>query len=257
MAGKILASWSTRMTARNFPFSFAAFLTAVCIAVGACSRGCTGESNTNVANVPADIQALFDKPLYKNATWGLRVVGDSGKVLIDLRPHYSFFIGSVRKVFSVGELLNEVGPTHRYDTPVYRQGETANGGVLRGNLILVASADLTMGGRTNPDGTIAISNYDHNEADSLGNAVLTQPNPLAGYIALAKQVAASGVTKIAGNVVIDDRLFQPFNYRGEFDLKPIFVNDDVVDLTINPTAAGSPASVVWRPMSAAGSSFRV
>jgi D-alanyl-D-alanine carboxypeptidase/D-alanyl-D-alanine-endopeptidase (penicillin-binding protein 4) len=70
-------------------------------------------------------------------------------------------------------------------------------------------------------------------------------------------VAASGVTKIAGNVVIDDRLFQPFNYRGEFDLKPIFVNDDVVDLTINPTAAGSPASVVWRPMSAAGSSFRV
>jgi D-alanyl-D-alanine carboxypeptidase len=139
----------------------------------------------------------------------------------------------------------------RYDTPVYRQGKIANGGVLQGNLILVASGDLTMGGRTNPDGTVALSNFDHNEADSLGNAVLTEPNPLAGYVALAHQVAASGITAIKGNVVIDDRLFQPFNFRGEFDVKPIFVNDDVVDLTINPGAAGTPASVVWRPMSAA------
>ena len=124
-------------------------------------------------------------------------------------------------------------------------------GVLHGNLILEASGDLTMGGRTNPDGTIAVSDYDHNEADSLGNAVLTAPNPLAGYIKLARQVAAAGVKEITGNVIIDDRLFQPYNFRGEFDLKPIFVNDDVVDLTINPTTAGSPASVVSRPISAA------
>jgi D-alanyl-D-alanine carboxypeptidase/D-alanyl-D-alanine-endopeptidase (penicillin-binding protein 4) len=81
--------------------------------------------------------------------------------------------------------------------------------------------------------------------------VLTAPNPLAGYIALARQVAKAGVKEIAGNVVIDDRLFQPYNFRGEFDLRPIFVNDDVVDLTINPTTAGSPASVVSRPISAA------
>ncbi|HEV3114796.1 MAG TPA: D-alanyl-D-alanine carboxypeptidase [Candidatus Binataceae bacterium] len=81
--------------------------------------------------------------------------------------------------------------------------------------------------------------------------MLTAPNPLAGYIALARQVAKAGVKEIAGNVVIDDRLFQPYNFRGEFDLRPIFVNDDVVDLTINPTTAGSPASVVSRPISAA------
>ncbi len=206
----------------------------------------------DAVDVPADIKAVLDKPLYKNSVWGLRVVDlSTGKELINLEPHCQFFIGSVRKVFSVGQLLNEVGPARRYNTPVYRKGEINRAGVLRGDLILVASGDLTMGGRTNPDGSVAITDYDHNEADSLGNALLTKPNPLAGYRALARQVAKSGVTEITGDVVIDDRLFQPFNFRGEFDVKPIFVNDDVVDLTINPTTPGDRASVVWRPVSAA------
>ena len=98
---------------------------------------------------------------------------------------------------------------------------------------------------------IAVANFDHNEADSLGNATLTKPNPLAGYIELAQQVAKSGVKEITGNVIIDDRLFQPFNFRGQFDVRPIFVNGDLVDLSIRPTAPGKPASVEWRPVSAA------
>jgi D-alanyl-D-alanine carboxypeptidase len=201
--------------------------------------------------VPKDIQSIFDKPLYKGATWGLRVTDSDGKVLIDYNPQQTFFIGSVRKIFSVGQLLNVVGPDHAYDTPVYRTGTVDSAGELHGNLVLVASGDLTMGGRTRPDGAIAISKFDHNEADSLGNAVLTEPDPLAGYAELARQVAASGIRKIDGDVVIDDRLFQPFNFRGQFNVTPIFVNDDVVDLTINPTAAGNAASVNWRPQSAA------
>src|SRR5579884_2973234 len=96
------------------------------------------------AGVPSDIRAVFGKPMYKHAIWGLRVL-DGSKVLIDLHPGRKFFIGSVRKVFSVGELLDAVGPNHRYDTPVYRTG-AVRGGVLHGNLVIVASGDLTMGG---------------------------------------------------------------------------------------------------------------
>jgi D-alanyl-D-alanine carboxypeptidase len=204
------------------------------------------------SEIPADIKAIFQKPAYENSIWGLRVVDlETQKVLINVRRNYDFVIGSVRKVFSIGELLNEIGPTHRYNTPVYRRGEVDRKGVLHGDLILVASGDLTMGGRTNPDGTIAVTNFDHNEADSLGNAQLTAPDPLAGYIALAEQVAKQGITQITGDFVIDDRLFQPFFFRGQFDLRPIFVNDDMVDLTINPTTPGNPASVPWRPVSAA------
>jgi len=211
-----------------------------------------GNCHNNSANVPADVKAVFDKPAYKNAIWGLRVVDPgTGKELMDLQPQCNFYIGSVRKIFSVGELLNQVGPDHRYNTPVYRRGELNGAGVLQGDLVLVASGDLTMGGRTNPDGTIAVANFDHNEADSLGNATLTKPNPLAGYIELAQQVAKSGVKEITGNIIIDDRLFQPFNFRGQFDVRPIFVNGDLVDLSIRPTTLGKPASVEWRPVSAA------
>jgi D-alanyl-D-alanine carboxypeptidase len=211
-----------------------------------------GNCGDNSAKVPADIKAVFDKPAYKNATWGLRIVDlGTGKELIDLQPRCKFYIGSVRKVFSVGELLDQIGPGHRYNTPVYRHGNLNGAGVLHGDLVLVASGDLTMGGRTNPNGTIAFTDFDHNEADSLGNATLSKPNPLAGYIELAKQVARSGVKEITGDVVIDDRLFQPFNFRGQFDVRPIFVNGDLVDLSIRPTTPGKPASVRWRPVSAA------
>ncbi len=200
--------------------------------------------------VPADIQKIFAKPLYKNATWGLRVL-DGSKVLIDVHPERKFFIGSVRKVFSVGQLLDAVGPDHRYDTHVYRIGNV-NGTVLHGNLIIVASGDLTMGGRTNPDGSIAVSNWDHNEADSLGNAILTKPNPLAGYERLSRAVKAAGITRVDGDVIVDDRLFKPFNFRDEFDVRPIFVNDDVVDVTITPGAdVGAKTALTHRPVSAA------
>ena len=46
-------------------------------------------------------------------------------------------------------------------------------------------------------------------------------------------------------------MFRPFDFRGEFKVTPIFVNDDVVDLTINPTAPGSAALITWRPTSSA------
>ncbi|MFY9718338.1 MAG: D-alanyl-D-alanine carboxypeptidase, partial [Candidatus Cybelea sp.] len=201
--------------------------------------------------VPTDIAAVFDKPLYKSGVWGLRVL-DGDKVIFDLNPQRPFYIGSVRKIFSVGQLLDAVGPDHTYDTPVYRTGTIDGNGVLHGNLIVVASGDLTMGGRTNPDGSIAVSNWDHNEADGLGNAILTKPNPLAGYTTLARAVRGAGIKRVTGNVVIDDRLFQPFFFRKQFYVRPIFVNDDVVDATIVPGGTpGALANVTTRPISAA------
>jgi D-alanyl-D-alanine carboxypeptidase/D-alanyl-D-alanine-endopeptidase (penicillin-binding protein 4) len=228
--------------------ALAVSLLLVCSATGSASA----QHLADPANVPSDIKAIMDKPHYKGAIWGLRVVDvGTGQPLVDFEPRHQFFIGSVRKVFTVGELLNQVGPDHTFNTPVYRHGLINERGILHGDLILVASGDLTMGGRTNPDGSIAVSDFDHNEANSLGNAQLTAPDPLAGYAALAHQIAASGIKEVAGDIVIDDRLFQPYFFRGEFKVRPIFVNDDVVDLTINPQKAGNPASMSHRPASAA------
>ncbi len=171
-------------------------------------------------------------------------------MLIDYKPDYDFYIGSVRKIFSTGELLNEIGPDHLFVTPVYKEGEVDGSGVLNGSLILVASGDISMGGRTKANGQFAITDFDHNEASSFGNAELTKPDPLKGYKAIAEQIAASGITQV-DDVVIDDRLWKPYPFRGEFDLRPIFVNDDCVDLIMNPTSPGLDSSVDWRPKSAA------
>jgi D-alanyl-D-alanine carboxypeptidase/D-alanyl-D-alanine-endopeptidase (penicillin-binding protein 4) len=199
--------------------------------------------------LPHDLRSVLDKPRYKNSVWGLKVIDlDSGDVLYEMRPDQKRLTGSVRKLFSVGLALKELGPEHKFVTPIYRRGEIKNG-VLQGDLILVASGDLAMGGRTNPDGSLAVADYDHNEANSLGNAELTPPDPLAGYKQLARQVAALGIKEVAGDVIVDTRLFEPFDFRGELNVQPIFVNDDVVDVVID---AG--AKVDWRPKSAA---FRV
>jgi D-alanyl-D-alanine carboxypeptidase len=211
---------------------------------GGCSSG-------GGSNVPANIRAIFDKALYSDSIWGLRVVDlDTGKVLINYKPDYDFYIGSVRKIFTVGELLNQIGPDHLFVTPIYKDGKVDDSGVLDGNLILVASGDISMGGRTTEDGHFAITDFDHNEASSFGNAELTKPDPLNGYKAIAEQIAAAGITQV-DDVVIDDRLWVPFPFRGEFDLRPIFVNDDCVDLIMNPSYPGMNASVDWRPKSAA------
>lgn len=201
--------------------------------------------------LPEEIQAIFDKPMYDGATWGLRVVDlESGQVIYDTGPEEKLLTGSMRKLFSIALALDKLGPEHRFETPVYRRGEVRDG-VLAGDLVLVAAGDLAMGGRTLPDGRLAITDFDHNEANSLGNAELTKPDPLAGYARLAEQVAAAGIREITGDVVIDDRLFVPFEFRGEFKVWPIFVNDDVVDVMIRPGERFKGADVAWRPVSAA------
>jgi len=224
-------------------------LASAMVALAACGDVHTGPTPYPV---PPEISSVMQKPAYANATWSLQVVDlDSGNVIYSLNAATPTLIASLRKLFSVGMALNQLGPDHRFVTPVYRQGVVDTSGTLNGNLILVASGDLTMGGRTNPDGSLAISNFDHNEANALENAVLTAPDPLAGYNSLATQIAAAGIRKVTGEIVIDDRLYQPFDFREEFDANPIFVNDDVVDVIVNPGNAGGAATVDWRPKSAA------
>ncbi len=202
--------------------------------------------------MPSSIAQIMNKPMYQGAAWSLRVVDlASGQVIYDQRSNEPLLIGSVRKLFSVGAALNQLGAQHRFVTSVYRQGTVNAAGTLNGNLILVASGDLAMGGRTNADGTLAYTNLDHNEANTLGNAILTAPDPLAGYRSLASQIAASGIKRIHGDVIVDDRLFQPFDFRGEFNVTPMFVNDDMVDIIIGQGTAGAVTPLKWRPKSSA------
>jgi PBP4 family serine-type D-alanyl-D-alanine carboxypeptidase len=214
--------------------------------------GCDG-NNTQGSSIPDAILKVMQKPLYSDALWSLSVVDlDTGEVIYDLKPDVLAYTGSVRKLYSVGLALNELGPDHQFRTPVYRQGDIGPDGTLSGDLILVADGDLTMGGRNTPQGTVAYTSFDHTEANSLGSAILTAPDPLTGIDELAEQVAASGIKTVDGDVIIDARLFDHFRVpNGNVLITPIIINDNLVDVTIIPTEPGQPAIVDWRPKSAA------
>lgn len=196
---------------------------------------------------PRIVKIMNESP-YRHGEWGLLEVDpETGHVVHSLAPADRFFIqGSSTKLFSVSSALDDLGFKHQFTTPVYTLGKVS-GSTLAGTLVLVAQGDLTMGGRTKPDGTVDFTNTDHTYANDVPGATLTPENPLAGLNQLAQQVRSSGITHLNGDVVIDNRIFQ---LEPELDPvpNPIIINDNVIDVVLTPGhVGGPPTSVNWRP----------
>jgi D-alanyl-D-alanine carboxypeptidase/D-alanyl-D-alanine-endopeptidase (penicillin-binding protein 4) len=174
---------------------------------------------------------------------------ETGRVVLERDSGKLFVPASTTKLFSVAAALDALGADYRFRTPVVRRGILHEGGTLQGDLILVASGDLTLGGRTTPSGEIAWRDVDHTYANWSSEAELTDEDPLAGLEELARQVAAAGIRTVRGNVLIDDRLFEPTSGSGSGPQRvtPILVNDNVIDVTFAPTKPHEPARVRWRP----------
>ena len=227
-----------------------AALVATCTLVLAACGG--GSDGGDAASLPTEIATLMAKPRYAgaNSRWSLVVMdAKTGELVHSLAPDRLSLTGSVRKLFSVGAALDTIGPDHRFETGVYRTGAAPQQGVLVGDLVLVASGDLTFGGRAKPDGSLDFTDFDHNEAASFGGAGLTPQDPLAGVDELARQVYASGIRRVAGDVLIDDRLFDSFRVpNGDTLISPIDINENLIDVTLVPGAtAGAAATLDWRP----------
>ena len=199
--------------------------------------------------LPQSIISVMHKPRYVRATWTLLAADlATNETLYALDPERLAFTGSVRKLFSVGVALSALGANHRFVTPVYRRGTVGHDGTLRGDLVLVASGDLTFGGRLQSHDAIAFTDFDHNDANSLGTAILTPQDPLLGLNELARQVRATGLRSVRGDVVIDDRLFDSYRVpNGNLLITPMLVNENIVDVWGTPAAPGETTRTGWRP----------
>lgn len=198
--------------------------------------------------------AITGEPRFANADWGILIVDtESGAVVHEHQADKLFAPASTTKLFSVAAALDALGADYRFRTPVRRRGEVDGAGVLAGDLILVATGDLTLGGRATTPDTIAFTNHDHTYASIDSATELTTPDPLAGLDDLARQVRAAGIRKVVGEVLVDDRLFEQIESTGSGPARvtPIRVNDNLLDFTVRPKAAGQPALVEWRPHTAA------
>jgi PBP4 family serine-type D-alanyl-D-alanine carboxypeptidase len=224
----------------------------VTAALTACSSNSdpdpASSGNRSIPGLSESAVDIMDSAPYANGIWAVRVEdADSGDVLVDYNADVLLEPASVTKTYSVGAAWLKSGPDSTIVTPVVRNGRVS-GGALDGDLILVAKGDITMGGQTGPDGEVVFTDLDHNDANLLPGATIADNNPLAGLDDLAEQVKDAGIDRVAGDVIVDDRLWKTEDL-GENDgpVSPIVINNNLIDLVTTPGAEGEQATVRMRP----------
>ena len=235
------------MIRRSARAAIAAAVLLVAASVTACTADAGGDTAGDEAAAPgtSDIPdaalAVMNEDRYANSRWQIYVEDlETGDVLVDYFGDAMAEPGSFVKTYSTAAAWLKFGADSTVTTPVKANGEVT-AGMLAGDLILVGSGDLTMGGRTKPDGTVDITDLDHNDANPLPGATITPEDPLTGLNDLAEQVKASGIDAVSGDVIIDDRLF--VGELADQPVTPININQNILDVLITPgAAAGDPAT---------------
>jgi D-alanyl-D-alanine carboxypeptidase/D-alanyl-D-alanine-endopeptidase (penicillin-binding protein 4) len=193
--------------------------------------------------------AIMNRPAYKHARFGVEFYSlDEGKVIYSWNADELFVPGSTTKIPTVGAALELLGPDFRFHTKIYRTGPIT-GGTLHGDLVLVASGDPDLSNRMRPDGTLAFENEDHSY-DGFSAAQAVAGDPLAVIKELAAKVAACGIQRVEGRVLVDVSLFP----EGDRELgtgvviSPVVVNDNLVDVMVTPGGqTGAAASLSIAP----------
>lgn len=229
---------------------------ALLLTVGGCGGG-GGETTpeeppgpaAETGTLPEAAREVMLKKPYASARWIYYVAdAETGDVLLANRPDEMVLTGSTAKEFVVGSVYDTLGTDRRLTTPVYATTPVSDGQV-EGDLVLVASGDLALGGRNaleaEFDHAFLADTVDHVYGNIAPNADRVG-DPLAGLDALADQIADEGVRRIDGDVLIDTSLWETFDGQ-EGPLTPIFVNDNILDLDVTGTREGEPAEVEITP----------
>src|SRR5438128_215548 len=203
----------------------------------------------DVATLESRIKRIMARPEFAHSRFGIKFISaETGDVVYELNSPQLFVPGSTTKVLSAGMALELLGTDYRFHTKIYRTGPIEKDGTLQGDLVLVASGDLNLSNRIQPDGTLAFENEDHSYGgpDSKG----LPGDPLQVVREFAQQVAATGIKRVKGKVLVDASLF-PEGVRElgtGVVISPIVVNDNVVDVVASPgPIEGSPVQLKIAP----------
>src|SRR4051812_7665303 len=111
------------------------------------------------------IEAITGRAEFRHALWGIEFLDlETNQPVYAFNADKLFTPGSTTKLLTEGTALALLGADHRFKTRIYRTGEIGLGGVLQGDLVLVASGDPNLSARIRPDGTLAFENEDHSYA---------------------------------------------------------------------------------------------
>ena len=198
------------------------------------------------------IQAVVSQPEFAHTHFGIEICYlETAKRIFAFNENKFFVPASTTKLLTEGTALELLGQDYRFHTRVYQTGKLKSNGVLEGDIVLVASGDPNLSERIQPDNTLAFEDEDHSYGglDSKG----LSGDPLLVIGRLADQIAAKGIRKVKGRVLVDATLFP----EGTRELgtgvviSPIVVNDNVIDVLASPGAAeGAPVKLQIRPETA-------
>ncbi len=231
---------------------FGSFARATVLVLGTAAFGMDANAQSTGGTAAATFNQAFDgiknKPEFAHSNFGVEIYSlDRKAVLFQWNGNKLFVPGSTTKLLTEGTALQLLGPDYRFHTAIYRTGEIRNG-VLKGNLVLVASGDPDLSGRLQPDGTLAFADEDHSYGGF--DSKLVAGDPAAPLNDLAQQIAAAGIRKIVGQVLVDASLYP----EGDRELgtgvaiSPVMVNDNLVDAVISPgPSVGAKANVRISP----------
>ena len=186
------------------------------------------------------ISQLVSGEIYDNAIWAVRVIDlNTNEVLYTQNERLSLLPASNAKLYTTAALLDQLGPTYRYETPLFTAGPVITGS-LRGPVIVRGSGDPSMGGR-----------YAEKDAD-----------PLEAMRTWARALREQGIRVIDGDLIGDDDLFddltlglgwswddEPYYYSAEISALTFY--DNSIRFIMEGQSLGQPARLRWEPLNTA------
>ena len=219
------------------------FLAVLALAVLSCSWAQAAQPANSIGR---DLAVIMNRPDLRSSQFGIAFYDlDAHRMLFAYNAQKYFVAASTTKLLTEGTTLGLLGPDYRFTTNVYRTGDIDATGTLHGDIVLRASGDPNLSQRVQPDGSLAFENEDH-----AYNGTAVPGDPLTAMREFAKQIAAHGVKRITGRVIVDDSLFPDTSIEGGTGtvIAPVSVNDNVVDVTIGPGVnGGDPVRVSVSP----------
>lgn len=194
------------------------------------------EPVVSVGALRAEFTEIFADPAFQNAYWGVMVQSvETGEILYRQNAEKLFMPASNNKLLTAAVALRRLGPDYRFHTRVAATGPVAEDGTLQGDLVVVGGGDPAISERFYDD------------------------DPTRVFRDWADSLKAHGITRIAGDIVGDDDLFDDvhlgpgwaWDYLDAYfaaEIGALLYNEGAVTFRIIPgDSLGAPANVVALP----------
>lgn len=204
--------------------------------LGLVSLPAQGQPSTDVTldDLRRVIDETVESDTYAGSFWGIAIVNlRTGERLYDRNDGRNFMPASNQKLLTAAAALDRLGPTFRYQTRVYADGPVRNG-VLDGDLVVRGSGDPTIGG--------------HEQ----------RSDPLQVFRAWADSLKTRGITRITGDVIGDDDVFDDVAlgvgwswddeaYAYSAEMGGLAFNENAISMRVRGQRPGQRARITWSP----------